>query len=352
MDCGPINFGYRLAALFVRKLRSLARRIARIIFPPPQIVGPRLEIDLVRELEIAHANGTAPAALPHAAPYQWANACHDLFESGRIDVARFAAAHLHARYPEIPYLAKLTALLDAAPRDASVPIAFTDDPTAEIQIVRRAGADKVMLCFCAAEGTLGMPLNFVHQWLGRLPVSLVYIKDFQNLSGGAGLPTLGPDRDSAIAALRRIVREIGGKTIYSFGVSLGGYAALYYGLELEAVSVLSLCGAADYTPHFVSTIGPIPKAYLALCERAPDYLKSLRDSCIASADRTRVLWVYSARFPRDQMQAERIAGLSNVELIAVNYAQHNVIDPLIRRGEFLPLLDRFLTFEPAAKRNG
>jgi hypothetical protein len=316
------------------------------------IESPRLEIQLVRELEFAHANGIAPAAVPHAAAYQWANACHDLFESGRIDVTGYAAACLHARYPEIPYLAKLAALFDAVPYDAPAPITFTDDPAAEVQIVRRPGAEKVMLCFCAAEGTLGMPLNFVHQWLGRLPVSLVYIKDFQNLSGGAGFPTLGPDRDSAVVALRRIVSEIDGKIVYSFGVSLGGYAALYYGLKLEAASVLSLCGAADYTPQFVSTIGPMPKAYLDLRERAPDYLKSLRDSCIASTDRTRVLWVYSARFPRDRMQAERIAGLPNVELIAVDYGQHNVIDPLIRRGEFSPLLNRFLAIEPLMTRSG
>jgi hypothetical protein len=43
-----------------------------------------------------------------------------------------------------------------------------------------------------------------------------------------------------------------------------------------------------------------------------------------------------------------MAGLPNVELVAVDYAQHNVLDPLIRNGEFLPLLQRLLSTEGTA----
>jgi hypothetical protein len=328
-----------IAARVKRRLIRLARRITGL-------KDPRLEITLVRELERACAARGATPFIPYAAPYQWANACHDLFEAGRLDVSEYAARSLHARYPGIPYLAKLAAFFDAAPRGAPVPLPFHDDPSAEIQLVQRPGCEKVLLCFCAAEGTLGLPLNFVHQWLGRLPVSLVYIKDFQNLSGGGGYPALAPDRSAAIAALRRIAAELGGKEIYGFGVSLGGFAALYYGLALEAVAILCLCGATDYTRDFVETLGPIPKAYLNLCNQAPDFLVSLRASCAAARDRTRVLMAYSALYPRDRLQAERLAGLSNVQLIPVSYAQHNVIDPLVRRREFSPLLSRLVTTEP------
>ena len=306
--------------------------------------GPhqRLEVALVRELEVAYSSGTAPAVVAHARGYQWANACHDLFEAGRIDIVEYAARYLHPLYPELTYLATLVAFFDAMPRHPPAPLAFRNDPAEEIQVVRRPDCDSVLLCFCAAGGNIGLPANFIHQWLGRLPASLVYIKDLRNLRGGGGYPTLGPDRASSITAFRRLADEIGGKKIFTFGVSRGGYPALYYGLELGAAAVLSFAGATDYTQEFVDTLGPLPRAYLDLAERAPDYFRNLRASC-ASAHKTRVLIAYGAGNPRDRRQAERIAGLPNVELIALDYAQHNIIEPLIRQGELLPLLDRFLS---------
>lgn len=314
--------------------------------PPPVVeVHQRLEVALVHELEIAYSSGTAPAVVEHASSYQWANACHDLFEAGRIEIVEYAARYLHTIYPELTYLTTLVALFDAMPRHLPAPLAFCDDPAAEIQIVRRSDCDNVLLCFCAGKGTLGLPVNFIHQWLGRLPASLVYIKDFRDLSGGCGFPTLGPDRASAIAAFRRIANELGGKRIYTLGVSFGGYAALYYGLQLEAISVLGLGGATDNTPEFVNTQGLVPPAYLRLWERAPDYTRNLRDTCELALHTTRILIAFSAGYPRDRQQAERIAGLPNVELVAVDYAQHNVVEPLIRQREFLPLLCRFLSTE-------
>jgi hypothetical protein len=329
---------------------AIGRKLFSLLLPsgpptPVVEVHQRLEVTLVRELEIAYASGTAPAVVAHASPYQWANACHDLFEAGRIDIVEYAARCLRPIYPELTYLATLVALFDAMPRHPPAPLDFCDDPTAEIQIVRRPDCDSVLLCFCAGQGTLGLPVNFIHQWLGRLPTSLVYIKDFRDLSGGCGFPTLGPDRAAAVAAFRRIADEVGGKKIYTLGVSFGGYSALYYGLELGALSVLSLAGATDYTPEFVKRLGPVPQKYLNLCKRAPDYTRDLRESCASALHRTRVLIAYSAGYPRDRQQAERIAGLPNVELVAVDYAQHNVVDPLIRQRKFLPLLCRLMSTE-------
>ena len=333
---------------------AIGRKLVSLFLPsrppaPVVEVHPRLEVALVHELEIAYAAGTAPAVVEHASPYQWANACHDLFEAGRIEIVEYAARYLRSVYPQLTYLTTLVALFDALPRHLPAPLAFCDDPTAEIQIVRRSNCDNVLLCFCAGKGTLGLPVNFIHQWLGRLPTSLVYIKDFRDLSGGCGFPTLGPDRASAIAAFRRIANELGGKRIYTLGVSFGGYAALYYGLELQAISVLCLGGATDNTPEFVNTQGPVPPAYLRLWEHAPDYAKSLRETCESALHTTRILIAYSAGYPRDRQQAERLAGLPNVELVQVDYAQHNVVEPLIRQREFLPLLYRFVSTERSRK---
>jgi hypothetical protein len=308
----------------------------------------RLEITLVRELEIAYSNGTPVAVVRRASPYQWANACHDLFEAGRIDILEFAVRYLHKLYPDLRYLRTLLGWFDSMPRDMPAPLAFCDDPKAEVQVVQRPDCDAVLFCFCAGGGTLGLPVNFVHHWLGRVPASLVYIKDLRELWGGCGFPALGPDRASAIKELRHITQVLNVQRIYTFGVSHGGYPALYYGLELGAVGVLNLGGSVDLTPSFVDSLGPMRLEYKYLCEVAPEYLINLRDSYESAGQKPRVYIAYSARYPDDRRQAERMAGLPNVELIAVNHAQHNVLEPLIQTRAFMPLLERLLATGYAA----
>lgn len=284
-----------------------------------------------------------PADLALASPYEWALACHYLFEAGRIDLLDRATRRLHAAFPELPYLATLVALLDAEPRHLPPPLPFTDDPAAEIQVVPRPGCGAVLLCFCARAGTLGLPLNFMHRWHGRVPASLIYLKDFRNLSGALGFPSLGPDRPAALAALRRLVPELGGQRLYTLGVSGGGYAALHYGFHLGAAGVLNLCGRIDMTRAFNDRIGTPSSIYRDVAECAPDYVLNLGELYAGATRRPFVLTAFNADSDRDRLQAQQLAGLANVELVSVpGYGQHNVVDSLVRERLYLPLLQRLL----------
>jgi acyl-CoA synthetase (AMP-forming)/AMP-acid ligase II/acyl carrier protein len=326
------------APTFAGLLRLLPIGSAASITEPASAIRRQ---ELAAELEAASALGRDPN-YDRASSNQWEYACHMLWEAGRF-ATEIAARSLHRKFPDQYYVRTLVRYFDALPHHLPPPLPFYDDPAAEIQIVKRPNCDNVLLCFCAKNGTLGLPLNFVHEWLGRLPTSLVYIKDFRNLRGGRGFPTLGPDRDAAVTALRCIADKIGGKRIYTLGVSLGGFAALYYGLALEAEASVNFGGATDYTPEFVRTIGQIFDNYFEFCEQAPDYAVNLGGLFATARRRPRVALVYSAGHAEDRQQAEQLAGLSNVELLAVDSALHNVVDPLVRRREFLTLLQRFLS---------
>ena len=65
----------------------------------------------------------------------------------------------------------------------------------------------LLIAFCACQGTLGLPVDFIHQWLGRLPASLLYVKDLRDLaaSWGEWLDRLGA---LATRALRRPERVL------------------------------------------------------------------------------------------------------------------------------------------------
>ena len=320
-------------------------------FPPPshiQDADPNEQDTAARDyarfavmLTAACASGQAPD-LAVGNYTQWGGGCHQLWEAGRIDVVEYSARLLQAVFPELTYIESLVAFFDGVPRHLPAPVPFEDDPAAEIQIVRNRGSDTLLMCFCARYGTLGLPLNFIHQWLGRLPVNLMYIKDFRHISGGCGYPSLGADRAEAIAAFQRIAGELRCQQIYTFGVSLGGYSALYYGLRLNAVAVLNLAGLTDLTPSFVDSLGPVSREHLDLRRLAPDYLRNMRELYASRQFRPRVFNAYSISSPLDRLQAQQMAGLDGVELVGVDGVPHNVIEPLIRTRQLMPLLRRFI----------
>jgi amino acid adenylation domain-containing protein len=328
---------------------DLVSRTRPLPLSPIQDADPREQDAAVRDygrfaalLEAAYASDQA-LALALGNHTQWAGGCHLLWEAGRIDLVEYSARLLHAFFPEQTYIESLVAFFDSVPRHWPAPLPFEDDPAAEIQIVRNRASDTLLMCFCARNGTLGLPLNFIHQWLGRLPVNLMYIKDFRHMSGGCGYPSLGANRAAAIAAFQRIAGELRCQRIYTFGVSLGGYSALYYGLRLNAVAVFNLAGSTDFTPSFVDSLGPVSREHLDLRRMAPDYLRNMRQLYASQQFRPRVLNVYSISMPRDRLQAEQMAGLNGVELVGVDGGVlHNVIEPLIRARQLMPLLRRFI----------
>jgi pimeloyl-ACP methyl ester carboxylesterase len=305
---------------------------------------PHRQNRLISQLEDAFISGRPPI-LGNATPARWAGACHDLLEADcRLDLLEYAARLLHPAYPELTYLETIVAWFDAVPSHLPMPLDFRDRPSAEIQIVRRVNSDAVLLCFCAQQGTLGIPVNFSHLWLGRLPASLVYVKDFRNLYGGGGYPSLASDRAGSVRELRRIAESLGAARIYTLGVSLGGYAALYYGLRLGAAGALSLGGSTDLTPGTVERLGPPPAEYAGVLSQVPDYARNLRKLYEREQTTPKLLLAFSAGNPFDREQAQGMSGLPNVELVAVDdCAHHNVIDPLIRRGEYFALLSRLLS---------
>jgi acyl-coenzyme A synthetase/AMP-(fatty) acid ligase len=313
--------------------------------------SPRLELELVRALEVAYRSGAAPAPMAHARPYQWANACHDLFEAGRLAVLEHGLRHLHAVYPDVEYLRTLALLFDSVPCRLPPPLPFADDPSADVQIIERPGSDAVLLCFCALQGTLGLPLSFMHSWHGRLPVSLVYLKDFLNLSGAAGFPSLGPDRESSVAGLRRLVARLGARRIFTLGVSSGGFAALYYGFRLGAMGALSLGGATDLTVAFNQRIGNASACSRAIIEAAPDYGQRIGAMYAAGRHAPRVLAAFNSGNDVDRAQAEQLLGLPGVELVAVEgYSHHNVVESLVRERRYMSIAERLIGAATTATR--
>ena len=178
----------------------------------------------------------------------WAAAVNLLLDQERFTAAHYAVRQLRVPFPDAEFVNNLTIVLDHLPAQASL-TPFFDDPTKELQIAKRPGADTVVLLFCGG-GTyrLGMPLNAFHRWGGQMPAHLIYLRDFRDEFFLDGVGTIGGGLGRTLEFLRQAIYELGACRILCYGFSVGGFAALHYGLLLDAARVLALGAPVDLQP--------------------------------------------------------------------------------------------------------
>jgi len=261
-----------------------------------------------------------------------------VFARGDLAAAEHAARLLYSKSPGFRYARNLCAVFDRMPpADRQLP--FADDLTKEVQIVPRNDAETVALLFCGNSQRLGMPLSGIHRWLGLMPASLVYLRDFRRLSYLTGLPSLGPGREATLTSLRGIISSLGGRRTVCCGNSGGAFAALHYGLDLGSEAVLGLSGVTNLSPEF--------NAYLRQAVNIARMRRELPHGLIdlrrlyGTADRPpRALILYAQHNWDDRLHAEYLSGLPTVSLQALeNNDEHNLVVELIKRGQFEGLLD-------------
>ena len=129
---------------------------------------------------------------------------------------------------------------------------FIDDPDKDLQVLpagagTEADGAPIVFVFCGHGQRLGIPLNMIHRWLGRIGAHVVYLKDFRKLFYVKGVASLGADYTTSVTALRRLVDKFTARSVHCMGDSAGAYGALQMGLDLGAQSVLCLAGPTDLT---------------------------------------------------------------------------------------------------------
>jgi hypothetical protein len=205
-----------------------------------------------------------------------------------------------------------------------------------VQIVERAGADTAIVFFCGDGRGLGVPLRVIHQWFGRLPATLIYLRDPRREYYFSGLREFGPDRNATLAALRTI---IGPRRVICWGTSSGAAAAFHFGLDLCAESVVAFAGPLNFSQAFNVYLR---SAWLAARVRraVPAALVDLRDAYARARRPPRALLVHADSYWDDRLHAEYMAGLPTVRLLPVCESRdHNVSSEVIARGWFERIID-------------
>jgi hypothetical protein len=301
---------------------------------------------LIVELERAFATGTTPDLGRDSKLLTLA--CARLIDQGRIEPARYAVRHLQKVDPASRWAERTLRLLDIEPTGPAPLLALPADLAGDVRVLEREGSDAVLLVFCGTANRLGVPIPIAHGWLGRTPASVVYLRDARGLSGAAGYPSLGTDRPSTVAALGRLVEELGASRVYTYGNSAGVFPAIHYGLALGADATLCMAGRVNLDPGFESVARSRTATPARVLEEVPDYAIDLRPRLEAAESPPRVQLVYGEAHADDRMNAEHLRGLPSVELIPIpGFDNHNVALEMILTGSYAALLHGLFALEAA-----
>jgi len=271
----------------------------------------------------------------------WAAAVNLLLDQERFAAAHYAVRQLRVPFPNAEFVNNLTVVLDHLPAQASL-TPFFDDPTKELQIATRPGADTVVLLFCGG-GTyrLGMPLNAFHRWAGQMPAHLIYLRDFSDEFFLDGVGTIGGGLGRTLEFLRQTVTELGARRILCYGFSVGGFAALHYGLLLHAAQVLALGAPVDLQPG-ANLFLRWARVARRLHKKHPGLRLNMVHEYRTAPTPPRVCLIYGEDNWDDRLHAERMRDCAFAKLRPVaQFAGHNPVIELIRRGEFQSVLQEF-----------
>lgn len=292
---------------------------------------------LPSEIESAFREHRTPF-FPLGDSAQWSAALNRLLTCGRLAPVMHAAAQLRTAFPTSVHIRNLCQVFDRMPSVDEKALSFNDSGK-DVQIVRRENANTVMFIFCGRGHQAGFPLCMLHRWLGRLPASLVYLRDFRQVAYLAGIRSLGENRDSTLASLRDIISSLGAQRSVCYGNSGGLFAALHYALDLESETVLGLSGITNISPIFnrhLRSAGSIARLHREL----PNVAVDLHQAYSNAKRPPRVRIVYAENNWDDRLHAQYMKGLGTVTLEGVPESdEHNVITDLVKRGEYESLLE-------------
>ena len=276
---------------------ELVYRFSRLPLPPA---------DVARLFPLVQENAARPD-FTGGALFHYALAC---LEQGQEDVAIAAlerASAGHATHLAVPPHAALLRLRAEPTRQA---VRFTEDRLSDFRVLEQPGAQTMLVVFAGLMGFFGyLPMAQLDRLLVRTGAHCVYLHDRRTDAYLSGLPSLGADEDTTIAALRAQAARLGARRIVTLGASLGGFGSFRYAAQLGADAAISLAGPLGLNlpdaPRGVARPAKLNRM-LTLFGRSVDLLPQMQ-----TATATRFLLAYSEANPGHARQAGRLAGLPN-----------------------------------------
>jgi hypothetical protein len=212
----------------------------------------------------------------------------------------------------------------------------------DVLVWRKSGHRRTLFFFTGAARRNLPRIAMLHQTFKDLNCNVVYVRDHQKLwhmAGLAGMPSVDPS--GVTKELRHLHLTLRGKDIVTVGSSVGGYAALRYGLLLGAKATLSFSGFTN-----IAFDEPMLADYPAV-KRLHDHNPLLPEDLLplyeAASPAPKVTLCYGDAHEVDTRHALRMASLPGLTLLPVpGLADHDTIKHFQSTGGMRALMDTFL----------
>ncbi len=184
----------------------------------------------------------------------------------------------------------------------------------------------------------------------------ILLRDRRNLWYLRGIPGLGGSLAETVVALRRLIQAVAPSEVWCVGESMGGYAALLYGILLGASRIVSFGPLSTFSAIFASEYEDLrwrdvmlrlDPAEVPVTTDLPELARRM-----GHASRVHLIAGTSAgsgapeAVNLDVMHAERFSGLSGVRFHYYPEAGHAVTKWLADAGRFDEILAHCLYGEP------
>jgi tetratricopeptide (TPR) repeat protein len=184
---------------------------------------------------------------------------------------------------------------------------MSDEKIRDVIVAPPSSGSALVVIFTATNDTLGMPLPIFDRYLASLGFGAVYLKDFERLLYLRGVRSLG-DETATLEAIRQLKRQLGAARLCTIGASDGGFAAIRYGVALDADRIMSFGGPTHWAPDL--------DEYAVMRQRHATYLSEqaidLRAFLGARPYASRICLFYGEDAPRDRAHARYLDGLPGV----------------------------------------
>lgn len=194
----------------------------------------------------------------------------------------------------------------------------------------RSGSSKLVIFFAA----INMKENQFNFWqLGReIDENVIFVNDPSNQWYLNGIPSLGISLDKTMLCLKKWINHLEIEDVYTVGTSMGGHAAIHYGIELDA-NILSFPAEVILGEQHSRSIQHLERDIVKkefLLEKIADFDKTIH-------------MIIGESTPKDLINAGYIRGFENVKVYSLLGTDHYVPSVISRSSKLYALLMKFVS---------
>ncbi|MGH7884200.1 MAG: hypothetical protein ACRENO_00740 [Thermodesulfobacteriota bacterium] len=204
----------------------------------------------------------------------------------------------------------------------------------------------MLIAFGGKAGALGMPPFEFFKITKNLDINKIYLRDLSQTWYHSGLRGITENIDDTVSFLRSKIDESGANKIVVVGNSMGGYAAILFGILIKAdiVQAFSAQTTID-NENFFRNKKKLQNDHNNFSDKYFDLKKLIK----CNNNKVKINIYYDSKDRFDNFHAMYLDSLQNVTLHSFNGSGHGLIRVLKNSGKLQKIIDSSFDYERVNK---